>query len=1282
MKNTFQFPQAIYNKSLREIEGIPFSAREIEVIAHILLGEETRKIAHNLSLGEELMGNDTAYTYTLSDSTVESHIENIYEKLSPFATRHKDHLKTIIKKRDKIKLLIQKSDKKSVFQSYCRSLRLENLFLDYIEKIFQKYSSLSNSKETITCQIRYWNTSSMNVVPLAYTYLARHLNDRKKKNSYKAITTTLKGGSWGGEEEKTTYSFYVIPFELTTSLSLYDSQIHQALGQLAKEAAKKNQRVVLLLHNWPDTMDIPPKIRQFQYCHFNNAEDYFFSVFDILKNIFPKTLVESGKEAFNKACETLPFEEELSFKKPPVVSKKFLIGGLIFLALSICLVGLLTFRHKKPSPGPTLRSDLVLPVKTAFLERLEILNQIEKKLSGEEDIEIIVLVGAGGAGKTTLARHFGRRCEASLVWEINAETKISLLNSFKDLAYVLTQTEEHRKTFNLIQNIRNPEEQEKQLLNFVKKGLKERPEWLLIYDNVESIEDIKPYLPQNQSIWGRGKVILTMRDANIKNTSFIPSENVIEIDELNQTEALTLFTKILHNGQTEPSEDVAGFLQNIAAFPLDVSLAGYYIKNTYISYKEYLELLEQHSSEFEEMQTGLLKKSGHYGQTRDRIITLSLQKIIEAHQKDFKDLLLFISLLDSQNIPLDLLNTYKEKITVTNFIHLLKEYSLVTTLEASGQGTFSLHRNIQTTMLNHLIPLLNLEKDKHLIEHIGVIFRQYIARVIDAEDFSKMTLLLKHCKKFLSHSNLLTDSTLASTWGELGDIYIYQANYEEAKQAFEKSQEIYKRIPSEEPYWLARTLEGLGNVYSELGYNEKAKQPLEESLTIYKKNGFEGHPSYARASAWLGCVYRELGDHVKAKQLIEESLEIYRKNAYESHPWYARALGDLGSVYRELGNYDKAKQCLEKCLEIYDKNSYKNHPWYARASAWLGCVYRDMGNYDKAKQLLENSLEIYKKVSLEDRPWTARTLAWLGCVYRGLGDYDKAKQSLEKSIEIYQKNLYENHPWLARALGWLGGVYREQGDYEKAKKTIEKSLEIYKKNAYENHPWYAWTIGKLGNIYRTLGNYKEAEKYLKESVEIYKKNAFDNHPWFAWSLSKLGCTYREQGNPQEAQLLIEKSLEIFKENAYENHPWFLDSLENLGTVQRDLGNYEKAKSLLEQSLTLYEKAYGKGHLSTASVIMNLGQLQLLKGELQTAKNLTNTALSIFEKNNHPQKYACLELLAAINMKNVQQSDILKKEAISYLKQALEIAKTHLPSNSVHITNIKAALSKYSISTED
>lgn len=130
----------------------------------------------------------------------------------------------------------------------------------------------------------------------------------------------------------------------------------------------------------------------------------------------------------------------------------------------------------------------------------------------------------------------------------------------------------------------------------LEQKLKQHPNWFLIYDNVETFRSIQPYFPCNPKAWGNGRVIITTKDINIKNNSHIKNSNVIEIEELSKDEKYQLFTKIVERVAENKelfSNKIAleKFLEEIPSFPLDVSVAAYYLKETGMPYDKYLEKL-------------------------------------------------------------------------------------------------------------------------------------------------------------------------------------------------------------------------------------------------------------------------------------------------------------------------------------------------------------------------------------------------------------------------------------------------------------------------------------------------------------------------------------------------------------------------------------------------------------------------------------------------------------------------------------------------------------------
>ena len=40
---------------------------------------------------------------------------------------------------------------------------------------------------------------------------------------------------------------------------------------------------------------------------------------------------------------------------------------------------------------------------------------------------------------------------------------------------------------------------------------------MLIYDNIETLSDIKDFIPEDKKVWGFGKILMTTRNANNQN---------------------------------------------------------------------------------------------------------------------------------------------------------------------------------------------------------------------------------------------------------------------------------------------------------------------------------------------------------------------------------------------------------------------------------------------------------------------------------------------------------------------------------------------------------------------------------------------------------------------------------------------------------------------------------------------------------------------------------------------------------------------------------------------
>lgn len=318
----------------------------------------------------------------------------------------------------------------------------------------------------------------------------------------------------------------------------------------------------------------------------NTLKSYYNGIRELPQKSAAWILARLDKEQFKEYIDSFEFSDDTSSE----ICNRLKRMGIratpetIAETLTNWFVNILTFIADEKKFEITQNHNL--PPKNAYFtgrqKRLGDIDDLFKK--GKKDAVSIcqTVSGLGGIGKTQLAVQYAYsycRNYINFIWFVVSESSTTVYNYFKDLA-------EHFSLY-LPDNC-TPED----LQMVIKTWLSDNQYWLLIFDNLESYDTIKPYLPQKIN----GRIIITSRNTRIDYGETLELE-VFDLDEsvnflkrrLSENDSMKM-EKYKFDDFNEQAPVLA---KRLGYLPLALEQAAAYIREVRLTIADYVEKLDR-----------------------------------------------------------------------------------------------------------------------------------------------------------------------------------------------------------------------------------------------------------------------------------------------------------------------------------------------------------------------------------------------------------------------------------------------------------------------------------------------------------------------------------------------------------------------------------------------------------------------------------------------------------------------------------------------------------------
>ncbi|MEV5407261.1 BTAD domain-containing putative transcriptional regulator [Thermopolyspora sp. NPDC052614] len=186
---------------------------------------------------------------------------------------------------------------------------------------------------------------------------------------------------------------------------------------------------------------------------------------------------------------------------------------------------------------------------------------------------------------------------------------------------------------------------------------------------------------------------------------------------------------------------------------------------------------------------------------------------------------------------------------------------------------------------------------------------------------------------------------------------------------------------------------GLARAYARLGRYDDADRHLRLALERFEELGDKAGQAYAHRS--LAALMENLGRYAEGLDHAQQSLELYQVGGHTAG--MADALNAVGWFHARVGDYERGlvscQEALALCEELGDLGGL--------AQTWdsVGFAHHNLGDQAQAIRCYEQALKLFRELS--DRYNEASTLIRLGDAHDAAGAIEPARASWHQAMTTF-----------------------------------------------------------------------------------------------------------------------------------------------------------------------------------------------------------------------------------------------------------------------------------------